>query len=68
MNRTGHKDEEICRAVAEETAIRTGKTVVCSGGFHVEDICDCQILEVQEAVRKMTQELVTQLSEIATES
>lgn len=68
MNRIGHKDEEICRAVAEETAIRTGKTVVCSGGVHVEDICDRQILEVREAVRKMTQELVTQLSEIATES
>lgn len=68
MNRIGHKDEEICRAVADEIAIRTGKTVVCSGGVHVEDICDRQILEVREAVRKMTQELVAQLSEIATES
>ena len=68
MNRMGHKDEEICRAVAEETAIRTGKTVVCSGGFHVENICDRQILEVRETVRKMTQELVAQLSEIESES
>ena len=35
-----------------EIAIRTGKTVVCSGGVHVEDICDRQILEVREAVER----------------
>ena len=62
INRSGHKDEQICRTVAEQVAATTGRTVVCSGGFHVDKIQKSQIQEVQEAVQQATQKLIAKLS------
>lgn len=62
INRSGHKDEQICRIVAEQVAAATGRTVVCSGGFHVDGIQKSQIQEVQEAVQRVTRELLAKLS------
>lgn len=62
INRSGHKDEQICRTVAEQVAVATGRTVVCSGGFHVDGIQKSQIQEVQEAVQRVTRELIAKLS------
>lgn len=35
MNLTGHKDESICRMLAEDVCRTCGKTVVCTGGVHL---------------------------------
>lgn len=58
MNVTGHKDEEICRYLAETVAKKTRGTVVCTGGFHVDNITSGQIKEVMEAVKEIAQEIV----------
>ena len=47
---TGHKDEALCRQLAERLAAAGNTTVVCSGGFHVDGITGQQIKEVQQAV------------------
>ena len=38
LNVTGHKDEEICRYVAERLAAATGRIVVCTGGVHIDGL------------------------------
>lgn len=53
LNLTGHKDEAICRALAETMAKRTGGVVVCTGGFHVDHMTTEQIREVLEAVKEV---------------
>ena len=34
INLTGHKDEFLCRRLAENRCRETGKVVVCTGGVH----------------------------------
>lgn len=46
LNVTGHKDEEICRRIAEKIAASENCTVVCTGGFHVDNITEEQIKEL----------------------
>lgn len=53
INVTGHKDEQVCRYLAEQTAIKKKAVVVCSGGFHMDDITEAQIKEVIETVEKI---------------
>lgn len=50
LNVTGHKDEEICRRIAQRRCAETGRVVVCTGGFHVDHITEEQIREVLLAV------------------
>ena len=57
INVTGHKDEVLCRFLAEEIAQKTGAVTVCTGGFHVDGITGEQIGEVMEAVRQIGQNL-----------
>lgn len=49
-NLPGHKDEAICRLLAEVWCKETGKVVVCTGGFHVENIRPAQI---EELIRRL---------------
>lgn len=35
INLTGHKDEFLCRRLAENRCRETGKVVVCTGGVHM---------------------------------
>lgn len=51
LNVIGHKDEEICRILAEKTSKKYGVTAVCIGGFHINGISAEQIKEVLEAIR-----------------
>lgn len=44
LNVSGHKDETICRILAEKAAKKYGVTVVCVGGFHVDDINSISVL------------------------
>lgn len=51
LNVSGHKDETICRLLAEKASKKYGVTVVCTGGFHIDNINDEQIKEVVNAIR-----------------
>ena len=51
LNVTGHKDEDICRILAEKASKKYGVTAVCVGGFHIDDINAGQIQEVMAAIR-----------------
>ncbi|MCI6465775.1 MULTISPECIES: prenylated flavin chaperone LpdD [Faecalicatena] len=57
INLTGHKDEKICRYLAEQTAKKKNAVVSCSGGFHMDDITETQITEVMAAVAEIAQEI-----------
>ncbi|MCI2049296.1 MAG: dihydrodipicolinate synthase family protein [Lachnospiraceae bacterium] len=52
LNRAGHRDEEICRYLAEKCAVKYDTAVVCTGGFHVDGITKEQIAEVLAAVKE----------------
>lgn len=58
INVTGHKDEELCRFLAETVAKKTMGTVVCTGGFHMDNITSRQIKEVMDAVKEIALEIV----------
>lgn len=51
LNVTGHKDEALCRLLAERVASKTNAVAVCTGGFHTDAITDIQIAEAIEAVK-----------------
>ena len=51
LNVIGHKDELICRSLAEKTSKKYNATVVCTGGFHVDDLDEGQIKEVVSAIQ-----------------
>lgn len=51
LNVSGHKDETICRILAEKASKKYGVTVVCTGGFHIDGISAGQIKEVVDAIR-----------------
>lgn len=57
LNVCGHKDEVVCRLLAEQVASRTGRVTVCTGGFHQDDITPEQIGEVGTAARALAEEL-----------
>lgn len=58
INVTGHKDEQLCRYLAEKVAAGTGTVTVCTGGFHVDGITESQIREVVGAVKAITDEIL----------
>ena len=43
LNLTGHKDEFLCRKLAEKRCKETGKVVVCTGGVHMDHMTKEQI-------------------------
>ena len=53
MNLTGHKDEAVCRELAEAWCKKTGRVTVCTGGFHVDNITAEQIAELMEEIAKI---------------
>ena len=50
MNLTGHKDEFLCRRLAEKRCRETGKVVVCTGGVHMDYITKEQIEELIKGI------------------
>lgn len=58
INVTGHKDEQLCRYLAERIAAGTRAVTVCTGGFHMEHITKPQIAEVLEAVKEIAGEIL----------
>lgn len=61
LNLIGHKDESICRSLAEKVCQATGKTVVCTGGFHLENITTQQIKKVELAGKRLEELLIKEL-------
>ncbi len=61
LNYPGHKDEVVCRYVAEKISRELKRRVVCTGGFHKEGINVDEIREVQMAVEVVTEKLVGRL-------
>lgn len=57
INVTGHKDEALCRYLAEKVAAAADAVTVCTGGFHIDAMTPKQIQEVQAAVKHMAQEV-----------
>jgi len=49
LNVTGHKDEEICRLLAERAAVKYRTVAVCTGGIHLDGITEAEIQEIQRA-------------------
>lgn len=58
LNLTGHKDEFLCRKLAEVVCSKTGQVIVCTGGFHLDGISGEQIQEVVQAVDEIAGGLV----------
>ena len=58
LNVTGHKDEAICRLLAERLSAATNQTVFCCGGFHLDQITPEQINEVIRSAQEIADELV----------
>lgn len=54
----GHKDEVICRWMAEKVSKELGKRVVCTGGFHKDGISEKEIREVQGSVVRLTEMVI----------
>ncbi len=54
LNASGHKDELICRLLAERLSARRKARVVCTGGFHIDNISPAQLKELDEALGKIS--------------
>ncbi len=52
-----HKDEYICRYIGESFAKKYNGRVVCSGGFHVDNISKNQIEELKNSVRELIEKI-----------
>ena len=61
LNITGHKDEQICRYLAEQTAKYKNAVVICTGGFHVDNITREQLQEVQVCIESIWKEIKEKL-------
>lgn len=58
LNVTGHKDEEVCRYLAEKVSAGKNAVVVCTGGIHMDEITKEQIAEIVEAMQIIAVEIV----------
>jgi len=61
INLLGHKDEAICRAVAEALCARFGRVTLCTGGFHVDGITAEKIATVQALTRELISAAIFEL-------
>lgn len=57
LNVIGHKDDVICRKIAEAFCVKYDAVTVCTGGFHTDHITVEQIMEVVKAVDDMIEEI-----------
>ena len=61
LNLTGHKDEYICRKLAEKICSNLGVVTVCTGGFHLDGMAKEQIKEVIEVTEQISEEILQEL-------
>lgn len=53
LNVTGHKDEAVCRYIAERIAVKEEAVVACSGGIHVDGITKEQIALMMKKIKEI---------------
>ena len=58
INMTGHKDEILCRRIAESLSVHYGVAVTCTGGIHLEKITAEQIAMIHDAVSGLIEQIV----------
>ncbi len=58
VNLPGHKDEALCRRLAEEIAAASNRVTVCSGGVHVDRITKAQTEEILAAADHLIKEVI----------
>lgn len=63
LNLTGHKDEFLCRKLAEQICSRLGVTVVCTGGVHLDEISEEQIAQLLEICEQLGKSVAEKLCE-----
>ena len=63
LNAMGHKDEALCRLLAETVAAAVNCTVVCTGGMHIDNITTIQIQALHDAAFALAQESCAVLKE-----
>ena len=63
LNLTGHKDEFLCRELAETICAATGRVTVCTGGFHCDGMMKEKIAEVVDAVKKISGDIAEELKD-----
>lgn len=61
LNLIGHKDEFLCRKLAELICSKTGCVTVCTGGFHLDGITGEQIQDVMKVMDEVGENLVERL-------
>lgn len=61
LNIVGHKDEFVCRKLAEKAAAELQTNVVCTGGIHIDDIAPAQIEQIIKGVDKLSAQLIQQI-------
>ncbi|MCR5772131.1 MAG: hypothetical protein K6G87_13000 [Butyrivibrio sp.] len=52
INVTGHKDDMICKIIAEKVCNRYNCVVTCTGGIHIDNITPDQIEELFDKISK----------------
>lgn len=57
LNVTGHKDDVLCRLLAERVSAEKGAVAVCCGGFHTDDITLEQIRELTAAADRIAEKI-----------
>jgi hypothetical protein len=53
MNVTGHRDDILLRIIAEKACRKYRCRVVCTGGFHVDDISEDEIASLMKEAEEM---------------
>lgn len=61
LNVNGHKDEKLCRYLAESVAAQKNVVVTCTGGFHVDGLTETQLNELLVEVELLPNEIMLQL-------
>ena len=61
LNVCGHKDDVVCRAVAERVCAAMNARVACTGGVHVDGISVGQITQISDAFERMASRLIEKL-------
>lgn len=61
LNIVGHKDEFVCRKLAEKAATELRTNVVCTGGIHIDDIAPAQIEQIIKGVDKLSAQMIQQI-------
>lgn len=64
LNLTGHKEEVLCRMLAEKVCCACNAVVVCTGGFHLDNITPAQISEVMGTAEMLGDEILAEIAKM----